>query len=127
VTNVSGAGESAYLSASVNPALLREGVNVLAAEIHQANTNSVDISFDLELLGAGAPRDTMFLQAEPVGAGLFRLWFTAQFGRSYVIESSSDLETWSPVSTNPPVDAIVEYMEVVPGPGHRFFRARLSP
>jgi hypothetical protein len=44
-----------FLQASVNPALLVTGANVLAAEIHQANGASTDISFDLELTGASSP------------------------------------------------------------------------
>src|SRR6185503_2818670 len=39
-----------FLNAGIDPTLLVNGVNVLAAEIHQNATNSSDISFDLELL-----------------------------------------------------------------------------
>jgi hypothetical protein len=39
----------AFHQASINPALLVTGNNVLAVEIHQANGTSSDISFDLEL------------------------------------------------------------------------------
>jgi len=49
---IGGADESAFLSATVNPALLVDGINVLAVEIHQANGTSTDISFDLELSGS---------------------------------------------------------------------------
>jgi hypothetical protein len=36
-------------------ALLVNGVNVIAVEVHQVNANSSDLSFNLELLGAGSP------------------------------------------------------------------------
>lgn len=39
---------------AVNPALLVEGGNVLAVEMHQANLTSSDLSFDLELIGTRA-------------------------------------------------------------------------
>ena len=42
--------DAAFHGMTVNPALLTAGVNVIAAEIHQANLTSSDVSFDLELL-----------------------------------------------------------------------------
>lgn len=49
-----------HLAASVSAAALVAGQNVLAAEIHQANGTSSDISFDLEVIGVepGVPRVT---------------------------------------------------------------------
>ncbi|MBN2508217.1 MAG: fibronectin type III domain-containing protein, partial [Verrucomicrobia bacterium] len=43
--------ESTFYSASVNPALLVEGDNVLAVEVHQGSATSSDLSFDLKLVG----------------------------------------------------------------------------
>jgi len=48
---VGGADESTFFNHTVDPALLVEGQNVLAVEIHQDSTSSSDISFNLELLG----------------------------------------------------------------------------
>ena len=39
----------------VEPSLLRDGMNVLAVEVHQATTNSSDMSFALKLTGRRAP------------------------------------------------------------------------
>ena len=51
---VSGGDENTnFYSNFVNPGLLRTGTNVLAVEIHQSETNSSDISFDLEFKGFG--------------------------------------------------------------------------
>jgi len=44
--------EDAWFSFAVDPRLLVNGTNTLAAEIHQASVISSDISFDLQLLGA---------------------------------------------------------------------------
>src|SRR5262245_18280678 len=44
-----------FYSTNVSPARLRNGTNVLAVEIHQANNTSSDISFDLELNGFRNP------------------------------------------------------------------------
>lgn len=42
---------NSFLEASLSPARLTSGTNVLAAEIHQHSQDSSDISFDLELVG----------------------------------------------------------------------------
>jgi hypothetical protein len=41
----------AFYSTNVSPARLVNGMNVFAVEVHQAATNSSDLSFDLELIG----------------------------------------------------------------------------
>jgi hypothetical protein len=53
--NVSGAGESAFSTFTIAATNLVSGSNVLAVEIHQVQTNSTDISFDLQLAASGAP------------------------------------------------------------------------
>ena len=63
---VGGSDETAFYSQSVNPRLLVNGDNVLAAEIHQANGTSSDIIFDLQLSGDGAVSNS----APSVSAGL---------------------------------------------------------
>ena len=46
---IGGADESAYETATLDPALLVAGANTLAIEVHQANGTSSDVSFDAEL------------------------------------------------------------------------------
>jgi hypothetical protein len=48
---VGGGDESAYFDHTLDPALLREGLNVLAVEVHQQNPGSSDLGFDLEISG----------------------------------------------------------------------------
>jgi hypothetical protein len=48
---VFGIDESTFFEGQIDPALLLEGTNTLAVEIHQATVDSSDVSFDLELLG----------------------------------------------------------------------------
>lgn len=52
-----GAAESTFVAREVDPSLLREGANLLAVEIHQANPGSSDISFDLRLDALAFPVD----------------------------------------------------------------------
>ena len=47
--SVGGESENSFTGIGLNPSNLVAGTNVLAVEIHQAQTNSSDISFDLEL------------------------------------------------------------------------------
>ncbi len=48
-STVSGSNESRFYKATVNPALLVAGVNVIAVELHQRTATSSDLSFDLRL------------------------------------------------------------------------------
>jgi hypothetical protein len=61
---ITGTGETAFHSGSVDPKLLVQGRNVVAVEVHQAAVTSSDLSFDMELIG-NAPIPT-----EPAAATL---------------------------------------------------------
>jgi hypothetical protein len=50
-TGISGADEYTFYDFAVEPGLLHNGTNILAAEVHQSSTTSSDLSFDLELEG----------------------------------------------------------------------------
>jgi hypothetical protein len=51
-TAIGGADEKTPVSKPVSPTLLHAGLNTLAVEVHQANANSSDLGFDLELVGS---------------------------------------------------------------------------
>lgn len=53
-STVGGADESTFFTAALDPALLLDGTNVIAVEIHQSGVTSSDISFDLELIGCAS-------------------------------------------------------------------------
>ncbi|MBN1951005.1 MAG: CotH kinase family protein [Bacteroidales bacterium] len=46
----SGLDESSYHIVEIDPAVFREGENIIAAEVHQTSASSTDMSFDLELV-----------------------------------------------------------------------------
>ena len=48
---VGGLAEDAFEEVMLDPALLREGPNVVAVEVHQATADSSDLGFDLALIG----------------------------------------------------------------------------
>src|SRR5918992_4093259 len=79
------ADETTYYTASIDPALLTAGANVLAVEVHQANGSSSDVSFDAELI-ARLTTSTVLIASGSAwkyhdrGADLGTTWRT----RSYV-------------------------------------------
>lgn len=121
-SNIAGTNETFFSSHAINPSFLREGTNVLAAEIHQADPGSADLSFDLELI-ARRPVPGPFLRATALPGGRFRLWFHGASGATYITERSGNLGNWLPVATNSASGAI-EYIDVNASSGRRFFRVR---
>ena len=125
---VSGAGESTYFATNRPATSLVEGFNVLAIELHQSTLDSSDAGFDLELIGRGARTSDLpvVLSGESISPGVFRLWFNAAPGRRYVIEASTDLQSWVPVHTNSAPGGLFEYLDTTPDLW-RFYRARTAP
>ncbi|MBL9168397.1 MAG: M36 family metallopeptidase [Verrucomicrobiales bacterium] len=71
---ISGDGENDWvqvpLQSSVVFPLLKPGVNVIAAEVHQSSSSSPDLSFDLELTGVGNPPPQIELTSPVEGSTL---------------------------------------------------------
>lgn len=53
LSTITGAAENTWLTASLSPALLDNGANIVAAELHQSSSSTPDASFDLELTALG--------------------------------------------------------------------------
>ncbi|HAM71666.1 MAG TPA: hypothetical protein DCM86_08495 [Verrucomicrobiales bacterium] len=69
---IGGADETTvFYSTNIPPALLHDGVNQLAVEIHQQNAGSSDISFDLELTGTLAPNSPIVQLTSPSANATF--------------------------------------------------------
>ena len=89
--DVSSSNEEILLRFTVDPALLVEGDNLLAAEVHQEDDDSSDLSFDLELSGARnlssvVPTWTVM----PAGAGVSSEGvFTASAPGTYTVTATS--------------------------------------
>jgi hypothetical protein len=66
LTAVNEPDESTFFETSVSPALLVNGQNTVAVELHQANVASSDLGFDLQLLGSSsaAVRPTIITQPQ---------------------------------------------------------------
>lgn len=120
---ISGADEVAWYTNAVNASLLVNGLNLLAAEIHQVTTNSTDIFFSLRLTAqpalmrpslAAAVDNGQLELAWPAWAAGLSLWTT---------ETLTPPVVWSPV-TNPAVLTNTEMRITLPvqAPPLKFFR-----
>ncbi len=122
--------ETQFFETPVNPALLVDGTNTLAVEIHQNNGSSSDLTFDLELLGdVQAPLPTRVLGVEPVSAGerQFRAVFPVEAGRTYSVLYRDDVATgpWAKLRDFPAAAeaSLLEWLEELPeGATNRFYR-----
>jgi hypothetical protein len=85
-SDVSGANESAFFTASVSPTNLVVGKNVIAVEIHQVNAASADASCDVELRAERRPPQ-LGIHTESAGASV--TW-PASFP-AHVLESTHSL------------------------------------
>jgi hypothetical protein len=93
--------ETRWFRVALNPSLLRPGLNVLAAEVHQAAADSSDLGFDSAVLawpGAAAP--SLIIRAEP---SLMLQWPASATG--YHLVTATNLA--SPVSWLPVIDPMI--------------------
>jgi type 1 glutamine amidotransferase len=122
VTAVGGADESTFFTTNVNPAVLVNGTNVLAVEIHQQSAASSDVSFDLRL--TALTYDAPAITVTPAGSLFELIWPSLPPG--FVLESSSGLSPdalWT-LETNAPsvVTNGFNKVNVEIEPASRFFR-----
>ena len=110
--------ETAFFETNVNPALLLEGPNTLAVEVHQVSADSSDVSFDLQLVatkppGPSRPRLTI-VRTE---SGVTVSWGSPAVG--YRLEQAPAVTgpwTTSPSQDNP------QNVTIAPGSGNLFYR-----
>jgi hypothetical protein len=89
--DVSSSNEEVLLIYNVDPALLIEGSNIIAAEIHQEDGDSSDLSFDLELSAArNLSEATPSWSVSPAGGSVSPAGvFTASAPGSYTVTATS--------------------------------------
>ena len=90
--SITGVDESTWHFATVDPARLNAGTNILAAEVHQSSATSSDLSFDLALRAYSAT-DLAPPRTVKNGTGLYVSWPVAQV--DLALFSSTDLLTWT--------------------------------
>ena len=120
--SISGAEETIYYESPVSPALLVNGTNVLAVEIHQVNATSTDISFDLELVAnvRTAPAATEIVH----NGGSYSLrWPSWAVGyRLYHADHLTPPINWVPVPAEPTNDGTWKTLTLPGSPTNGFYR-----
>lgn len=105
---IGGTGETTWLEASLDAALVRPGQNLVAAEVHQSATNSSDLGFALELAAVG------YIETHPpTVAPILAIQFEPDLGRltlswpdtgEFVLQATVNLTapvTWTAVAATP--------------------------
>jgi hypothetical protein len=126
LAGLSGASETVWMTALLNPGLLEPNQNLLAVEVHQNGTNSSDLALALELTALGyidntpppAPPQIVFSS----NGGSLNLSFPETNGRTFVVEASVDLLNWSPVTTNTVSSGQFQFTANPSQEPHKFFR-----
>ncbi len=85
-----------------------------------ATTTSAAVNISVIQLALGVPTFT-------VGNGTMQFQFPGQNGTSFVIDASSDLRHWDPISTNVVVNGQVQFTDPLPTQDKRFYRVRIWP
>ena len=98
-----GASETELLTASVDPALLLTGTNVVAAEIHQANLTSSDISFDLSLAGPPPPGLIRGPYLQKASASQITVCWRTNFATDAVVNYGTDPANLNLTASSPVV------------------------
>jgi hypothetical protein len=123
-STVDNANESAVFESSFTITNLPAD-NLVAVEIHQINTTSSDISFDLEVVGTGyvTPiiRPTMRVARLPEGSVQIT-WPASQTGWS--LYSSADLANWLPSSEPVIIVGNLHTVTLAPSSGPAFYQLR---
>lgn len=85
--------EDTWFSYLINPALLINGTNTLAVEIHQAALSDPDLSFDLQLV-AMESTTPQFLSWS-VGSNTFQMTLCGPSTTNVIVQASTNFVTWT--------------------------------
>jgi hypothetical protein len=116
--------EDTWFTFPVDPALLVNGTNALAVEVHQAAANSPDLAFDLQLLALESST-TRFTAVTPQPNHQLQLHLSGPFNSNVTIQASLDLSTWSSLGTLTLTNGTAVYQETNTTLPRRFYRLSL--
>jgi hypothetical protein len=122
---VGGADEDTYLVTSIAVTNLPAGTNLVAVEIHQSERNSSDISFDLEVSGAGysIPASAPELAVALLANGQIEIsWPAPSADWSLYVSSSLNEAAWAPFGTPPSISGNRNVVTLTPASETQFYR-----
>lgn len=115
--------ENVWLEYPLPTGALREGRNVISAEVHRFDPGEGDLSFDLQLLARLVPATC--LTGALTDSGTVRLSVSGAADKVAVIEGSNTLETWTAVGEVTLTNGAGSLETApAPAPSFRFFRVR---
>jgi hypothetical protein len=114
-----------WLSIPVNPALLRNGTNLVAVELHRLDPMGSDLSFDLQLSEGSVDLPAHFVGLPRLSGGSWRISLAGPAGSLVVIQTSDNLQTWSEAGRVVLVGGVGVFQEPASqNASPRFFRLR---
>jgi hypothetical protein len=120
-----GIGSNAVINFGFTPAFF--GLNTNRAEVTTSDVDLVlennSVFFVIDVSSSGPPG-----LAQPVALsnGVFQFELSGQSFLNYVVEATTNLVDWSPISTNIPVGGKITFMDPAAAQNPiRFYRARL--
>lgn len=124
-------GEYETIDLTARKGLLVRGINVLAVEVHQHTTNDADLVWDAELTyqlsGNAEPIPAHITETRRDSSGFLLRWDSLA-GRSYRLQHSDDLRSWS--DTSPVITASgtsTDFTDPNPAAATRFYRVISLP
>ena len=128
LTGLGTTNETLWLTAALNPAALRPGQNLIAAEVHQSATNSSDLGFALDLSAFG------YFDFSPPIAPILSIAHEPDLGRitlswpdtgAFTLHATPSLAapvTWAPLIGTPVLNAGIWSLSTPSAGSPRFFR-----
>ena len=130
LSGLGGTSETLWLTALLNPAALRPGQNLLAAEVHQSATNSSDLGFALDLSAFGYFENsppvppTLSIIHEPILGRVTLSWPDTGAFNLYSTPSLAAPVTWTPFVGTPVLNAGTWSLSIPVPAVPQFFRLR---
>ena len=115
---VGGASESQWFEFSIDPSLLQNGNNIIAAEVHQISQTSSDITFDAELIistQSAAPiplTESTLIKARTQNGGGEWSALNEAFFQILNVPASADNLRLTEINYDPAADGDAEYLEL---------------
>lgn len=114
--------EDTWFSYPINPALLRNGTNTLAVEIHQAALNDADLSFDLQLIAMEST--TLQFMSWTVSPNTFLMTLCGPSTTNVTVQTSPNFSTWTDLGSVTLTNGTGTFgVPQSPHADQRFFRA----
>ena len=122
-TNTQENFENVWFAFSVNPALLVDGTNVLAVEIHQVSASSDDLSFDAQLLAHETVPAQILTRVRQTN-GAWAMTFLSPT-TNVTVEASTNLPAWTTLGPVPVTNGSGAFVDLA-ATNHpqRFYRLR---